>query len=299
MELRDTGREGALLPGSIEERPVWFGPDQRLFGVLTRPTAHATNRVALMVTSTFGYRIGTNRHNVVLARRLAAEGVASFRIDVRGVGDSREPMAPVPAQPYDLSAVEDAVLAVRHLKDAGYGDISLIGICAGAFLCWQAMLRVDNPIQAVLINLETFEYLVVDREHHLRWAAGTGGINRRPPREAGLGVQARWVWSRARRAMVIGTEVAFASMPSRLHPAGLPAQLARLGRRGGRVVLLFSDIKSGLRRYRRQTSWHYLRLQWDRVVSLRLVEGPDHSFTPRWAVDLLADAVCDELARQG
>ena len=208
-ELLDMGRKGAVLGPSMEEHPVWFGPEHSLFGVLTRPTGRAATQVALMVTSTFGYRTGSNRHNVVLARRLAAQGVASLRIDIRGVGESRQPGALVPAQPYDLSAVEDAVHAIAYLREAGYTRLSLVGICAGAFLCWQAALRVDDPVRAVLINLESFEYLLIDREHHLRWAAGPEKSHRRPPPDAGLRDSARWWWKRARRA----TEIASRDRP--------------------------------------------------------------------------------------
>ena len=63
--------------------------------------------------------------------------------------------------------------------------------------------------------------------------------------------------------------------------------------------MVFSETKSGFKLYQRQTAWHRFWLQWKRVVSFRIIEGPDHSFTPRWAVDMLADAVCDELARPG
>jgi len=296
-QLRDGDRDAAVLPGSIEERPVWFGPDERLFGVLTRPTERPAARVALMVTSTFGYRTGSNRLNVVLARRLAAQGIASFRIDIRGVGDSRQPKGPVPAPPYDVSAVDDAVHAIRYLKDVGFGAFSLVGICAGAFLCWQAALRVDDPVQAVLINVESFQYVFVDREHHLRWVAGIGDNNRRPPRDAGVAHLVRWALKRTRRAAEIATDIALASVPVKLRPAGIPAQLAGLRRRGARVTLVFSDKKSGFKLYRRETAWHRFWLEWKRVVSLRFIEGPDHSFTPRWALDLLADTVCDELGR--
>ncbi len=299
LELLAKGREVAILPRSIEECPIWFGPNEDLFGVLTRPSGRATTRVALLVTSTFGYRTGSNRLNVVLARRLADQGVASLRIDIRGVGESRQARGPAPAQPYDLSAVEDAVHALGYLRDRGYTDISLIGICAGAFLCWQAALRVNDPIHAVLINLESFEYLLTDREHHLRWAAGTENSNRRPSPGAGFLVNARWWWRKARRATEIATELARASVPSSLRPAGLPAQLAKLGRRGARVTMVFSDTKSGFKVYQRQTAWHRVLLEWKRVVTLRFIEGPDHSFTPRWAVDVLANAICDELAAGG
>src|SRR5262245_8429353 len=70
-KLRDAGRDVAVMPGQIEERPVWFGPRGCRFGILTHPAQGDTDQVAILVASTYAYRIGPNRLSVVLARRLA------------------------------------------------------------------------------------------------------------------------------------------------------------------------------------------------------------------------------------
>src|SRR5262249_3039481 len=80
-----------VSPG-VEACAVWFGSGRRRFGILTRPAGEPASQGMLLVTSTFAYRVGPHRMNVRLARRLAASGIATLRIDIGGVGDSR----PVP-----------------------------------------------------------------------------------------------------------------------------------------------------------------------------------------------------------
>jgi dienelactone hydrolase len=288
-------RDSARMPGGYEERVVWFGPNRRRFGVLTVPPG--ATRAALFVSSVFSYRIGPNRSNVNLARRLAAAGIASLRIDVTDVGDSRERTGVIPTHPYDEVAIGDALEAIEYLRAAGFKSISAAGICAGAFVCWRAAEESPHPVNAVLANISLFDSRVWTRERHLKWRAGPPPEEKKPGGDAPFGARSRWFLRRAARALKSGgVELALASLPAALRAKGLPARILRLQRRGSRVVLVYSASDAASKRYQYLTSYHRLRFAVTGAVVTRVAHGPDHSFTPRWAQAMLGDIVAEEMA---
>jgi alpha-beta hydrolase superfamily lysophospholipase len=290
------GRGTALVAPDIEETATWFGRAGRRFGVMTRPRAGAPRHAVLLVTSTYGYRIGPNRLNVVLARHLAQAGTASFRIDVGGVGDSRDAPGGAPPGPYELDAVDDVIAAIQHLRREGFTRIGLSGVCAGAFLAWTAAVRVPEPLELVLVNLETFDAISYSREQHVRFQANRPDEGERVEPGGGLIGRIDQVRGWLRSLRTVGAEVLRANLPAQLRPSGLPARLAQLGRRGSRVTLIFSSGDHGLKLYFRRTALHHAFLALRRTVSIRVIEGPDHSFTPRWTVDQLI-AVLERVLR--
>jgi dienelactone hydrolase len=294
--LQITPEDHGVMPDGSEERGVWFGPRGRRFGVLTLPKGAKPDHACLLVSSVFSYRIGPNRSNVFLARRLASMGIASLRVDVTGVGDSREHIARPPAHPYDEAAVGDAVHAIDHLRSMGFARLSAAGICAGAFVCWRAAERAGGALNLILVNIGRFDPAPYTREHHTEWRAGTPASAMKPGPDAPIGAKARWFLRRAAKAALLGKTIALASAPSRLRPTGLPARLFDIGRRGGRVFLVFSHGDMALNHYKRWTSYHHARLTIQETVGVRVIAGPDHSFTPRWAVFMLLDVVTKDIA---
>src|SRR5262249_47315353 len=88
-------RESLMVPASeglpaLRETPLLFGEEQRLFGVLTDPPGPiATGKpVVCFLNVGSNSHVGPHRMNVDLARDLAAQGYATFRFDVSGLGDS-------------------------------------------------------------------------------------------------------------------------------------------------------------------------------------------------------------------
>ena len=111
-----------------EEIPLIFScEDANLIGVLHKPSVFGT-RAVLMVVGGPQTRVGSHRQFVLLARHLAATGIAVFRFDYRGMGDSEglhkgfEHIAP------DISAAID--LMWMHLP--GVEEIVLWGLCDAA-----------------------------------------------------------------------------------------------------------------------------------------------------------------------
>lgn len=286
--------EPGLVSPNVEEAPVWFGDDERLFGILTRAPSAPLDHAFVIVTSTYGYRIGSSRANVLMARHLAERRIATLRIDLTGVGESRVEREVTAMSPYDLRTVADVLAAVRHLRSLGYAKITVCGVCAGAYLAFEtALASEDLPLDVVLVNTQTWEPLQYDRDRHVGFLserrAAEAARDREPTGRLSI------MWSRVRQRAKLAKQLTIASLPSRLRPTALPSKLLKLGRSGSKLVLVFSKGDHGLRQYIRATGTHYAHLHLRKMVKIRVIDGPDHSFTPRWAVLRLADVLRDEL----
>jgi alpha-beta hydrolase superfamily lysophospholipase len=141
----DTGLE-------IRERFLSI-PPAGLFAVATVAPVPASGRpVAVFLNSSIEHHIGPNRMWVDLARRWAAVGIDSVRVDLSGLGDSpvRHPrqkrlvcLAP--------EAFEDLEDVVRAASDGGSRPVILVGLCSSAYLAAESSLTL-SPAGVVLIN---------------------------------------------------------------------------------------------------------------------------------------------------
>ena len=85
----------------------------------------------ILINAGFLHRVGPNRMNVTIARKLAAAGFASLRMDLSGLGDSMSGSAA--AQDHEIVA-EDLDRAMAFMRDAfGLDAFVLVGLCSGAY----------------------------------------------------------------------------------------------------------------------------------------------------------------------
>jgi exosortase A-associated hydrolase 1 len=112
----------------FEEQAVSF-PCQgdRLYGILSMPEGPC-DRGVLIVVGGPQYRAGSHRQFTLLARSLAAQGIAAMRFDYRGMGDSEGD-----ARSFD-SVDDDLRVAIDHFTAAvpGMHQIVLWGLCDAA-----------------------------------------------------------------------------------------------------------------------------------------------------------------------
>jgi hypothetical protein len=276
----------------VRETPITIdGPSGRLFGVLTRPaTGSSAPLGGVFLNAGAVRRIGPNRIWVDTARRWAARGVATLRLDLEGIGDSdgdEERYRDV-AQFYVRDEVADQIRgAIDALVHRGHGPrIVLAGLCAGGFWAFRGADLDDRVTAALLLNpgaLDWYPDLVeirqVARLHRLRHIAWwrrilSGGVPMARIRST-AGAVAR----RARRGL--------AALPWRLlrrRRERVPASssssaiLDRLSTAGTTVVMAFSTDEP-----------LYLELERDgflarahRWPTLRLerLPGRDHTLRP-------------------
>jgi pimeloyl-ACP methyl ester carboxylesterase len=151
-------RDNQLLAAPYSEEAVYFGPDASLFGLLCLPRAEIKPAAVLFLNTGRNAHIGWSRMTVDHARRLAAAGIASFRIDIASVGESPG-VAGRPAEfLYSEAPVQDVIAALDVLATRGFSSITLVGICSGAYLGLLSALADSRVTGLVSINAPRFAW---------------------------------------------------------------------------------------------------------------------------------------------
>lgn len=98
-----------------------------LYGVASVPENPAARSVIIVVGGP-QYRAGSHRQFTLLARALAAQGIAVLRFDVRGMGDSEGTARPFE----DIGADLDAAITAFMAQVPAVREVVLWGLCDGA-----------------------------------------------------------------------------------------------------------------------------------------------------------------------
>ena len=150
-----TALQDAISVTGGRERAVFIG-EAGLFGILSEPEAPRAGRPALLILNTgANHRVGTNRLGVLLARRLVREGLTVLRFDVRGLGDSPSASDRGDQTVLDTGMVSDVRQAVDFLAARGHREIVVNGLCAGAWLAYQATQAEPRITGQILLNLQS------------------------------------------------------------------------------------------------------------------------------------------------
>lgn len=129
----------------------------RLYGVFCEPKGPVRGRVLLFLNCGANPHTGWRRMTVEQARFLAERGIASLRIDTSGIGDS-------PARPdaatkiYSPHQVEEASAAIDWLRDDGAYEITLVGVCSGAYQALHTAIADRRVDDLVIVNQAAFAW---------------------------------------------------------------------------------------------------------------------------------------------
>lgn len=263
---------------SYQEDPILFGPEGKLLGVVTRPADRQPGRVACLMFN-FGvmHRVGPRRIHVKLARRLAAQGVATLRFDLSGLGDSR---ASDTSRNFEEQAGNDLRAAIDELQARlGITQVIVIGLCSGARHGLQATLKDPR-----IVGLLTFDgYSFTSRGARLQ---------RRLRRLVRFPVAQTIHWTK----MLLGTyrtdgDLLEAGTESKVvTPEGFQRDMETLIARGVSIYLVYSATFQGRDRNRDQL--HALRgAAFLDQVRYEFMPNVDHSFTEVAGQDYFIDAV--------
>ncbi|HEY0249895.1 MAG TPA: alpha/beta fold hydrolase, partial [Kofleriaceae bacterium] len=262
-----------------------------LRAIASRP--ETTNGTALILLNAGAVRrIGPNRLHVMLARELADTLV--IRADLSGLGDS--PGAP-DNMVYSDRAVADVGALVAWAKGQGAKRIVVGGLCSGAYHAQKAAAA-GQPIDRVIaINPLTF-FWTPDTPLDATSARVTSEAKR-----YGESAMSAAAWKKLLRGQVDVRRVA-GILGRRVRntlehrgrellrklrvplPLDLGTELAKLHQRGVGVHFIFVPSDPGEAMLREEGGSIV-----NRAVTIENIEGPDHTFTPRWSHPVLIAAI--------
>jgi alpha-beta hydrolase superfamily lysophospholipase len=311
-EARSTAPASALtsdLAGpDFDERSLPFGTEGRLHGILCTPKGQPSRAVVVLVNSGYNTHTGWARMHVTIARALAARGIASYRIDCSGIGDSPLP----PGVSSQLLYTEDQIADVRAALDAiaplGLGPAMLSGRCSGAYASLQACARdprvsgviAINTLRLILDPRETFEQIMAAgsssladyRKRALSWPVLRDLLTFRLP----LLPIARRV-GRKLAGMLIAKIVPYTgtlTLAGRLRQA-VRDQAASFVARDVKIILLYAENDGGrdevIRYFGPEPAGGYAHAE------VRVVPGTEHNMTAPHAQAAILDAITDTAAR--
>lgn len=214
-----------------------FGGDGQLVGIASQPTLAtraAPAPAVVLLNAGVLHRVGPHRLHVLLARRLAAQGYTSLRLDLGGIGDS------TPAT--DAASFRDSAVADTRLVMSGLDAdrFVLFGICAGADNAIATALADDRVAGIVLVDPHVYP----SRRGKLR-ELRTKLVDLGEPRAIlrwGLALAERRIRGRIERFRRRGQPAPPAEGREAPPLAEFRAQLGALARRGVAIFAIYSGI---------------------------------------------------------
>ncbi len=158
LPVERSASEASLLGPDFRETPVNFGDGGRLYGMLCEPLGPRSGATVLILGTAYDRHAGWGRSSVIMARNLAAAGVASLRFDGANIGDS----PPVPGVPdqvlYQDSQIDDVRAALDFLAGRDLTPVVLSGRCSGGYLTFKSAVADQRISGAVAVNPFVFHW---------------------------------------------------------------------------------------------------------------------------------------------
>jgi pimeloyl-ACP methyl ester carboxylesterase len=144
-----------LVQQRAVERAVVFG---QYFGIYCQPDVPRAGAPAVLFFNTgASHHIGDGRIFVLFARRLAAQGIASLRMDLSGLGDSTPTAQAVTLDTiYSEQSSLDAMAGADWLVSNGHAGVVTFGVCGGAFVGLHAAAAHPRILGCFGVNLQKF-----------------------------------------------------------------------------------------------------------------------------------------------
>jgi exosortase A-associated hydrolase 1 len=277
---------------AFDERALAFscGGDW-LYGIASLPPGPCLRGVLVMVGGP-QYRAGSHRQFTLLARSLAANGIAAMRFDYRGMGDSQGEARDFEAVGEDLRAAIDAFMEAVP----GMREVVLWGLCdaasaiamyaagdvrVGGVVLLNPWVRTDDGLARATLK-HYYRARLLEREFWQKLLRGRFDLRRSLVSMAGLARSA--LRSRAPGGTDAGKD---APLPERMH-AGMRAF-------SGRVLVIIGGADLTGREFcdlaRSDPAWK--RLMASARVTRRQIDKADHTFSRRAWRDQVADWTCE------
>jgi len=155
-----------LKTDNYHENAFFFGA-KSLFGVLCEPAHRKSDKIVLFLNMGKNPHTGWGRATVHYARNLAASGIASLRFDISGIGDSLDDPDSSQAILFSEHLVPDVLDACDAVAAHGFQNISVMGVCSGAYLGLLAAVKDKRIERLFAINLPRFAWNASESIHEV------------------------------------------------------------------------------------------------------------------------------------
>ncbi len=283
------------------ESAVRFGKGRALAGVYCR-SPNGTPKQALVILNAGAiHHIGWARGSVELARRLAASGVATLRIDVGGVGDSFAAATGASGSLYAPELKGDVSAALDWLTSQGIRDVSVLGACSGAYQALQATLADERIRRVALVNQLCYVWGATYSMQLSAWrATKASAVNAALESETENAQEAARVLNRLMpfaKKFAKGSLSALMSLSARASAATsanvVEDWFETLSARGVAVSMIFSDNDPGLVELERWLGPEGARATSLPGVARHILPDADHVLTQRTAREALGSLMFD------
>ena len=300
-----------LLTGTAIETPITFGRNGGLFGILSTPTHPRSDAPSVLIANTGANpRSGNSRVAVTVARWLAANGIASLRMDGAGSGDAALHTGER-GQPYSLQGDLDLIAGIDALSERLASPVLLLGMCSGAFHALRVAYDDHRVRGLMLVNLQKLAWQdgqslsVVQRatfrttRFYLRNVLSPAVWQRLLRGEVNVpGIThalAERVWRRALAAC----DPAISLLRRRETQVGrVRRNMHNLRQRQVPILYVLSGNDPGLDEIADYFGGNGRTLRRQRHVMFRMLEGADHTLSAHWAREALLAVIASFLCQR-
>lgn len=292
-----------LVADGWSEEAVFFGPANRLFGILTRPARPVAAPWVVLLDAGRNPHIGWGRQTVELARALAVEGRTVLRFDQAGLGDGRvHPDGPAEVL-YSQESVADVRAALDLLGERGGERFAVLGACSGAHLGLHAALADSRIVDLALINLQRFVWrdgdsLEAAMRGEFRASSAYAGLIRRADTWRRLFAGEIKVGSIAVELVRRIVTRMFGALRKLVVTDPAVRWLRDLARRGTRVLFVFGTDDGGRDEFATHVGAEERLPRLAPGARVELIERTDHNLGPRDARRHLREIVTRFLAER-
>jgi len=293
-------------PAAFTERPVFFGSEVVLFGIVSEPRQTEQSRTVILLNMGADHHVGAARLHVLFARHWAARGYRVMRLDLGGLGDSETRPGRADDEVFPPAALGDIRAAIDYMcARHGAADITLVGLCAGAYHALRAAAAGLPVKQILMVNPANYFWSEGATLQQLQLAevVGNPGVYRERVRSVQawlrllrgevniwriIQIYLRLPWLTALSAL---RDVA-RSLRIRL-PNDLGWELEEIAARGVQVVFVFARGEPGIELLRLEGGSAVKRL--GERCRVHILECGDHSFSRSADRAVLEDILNQEL----
>jgi hypothetical protein len=268
-----------------------------IFGILSEPSPEMRSSECCVLFLNPGAvrHIGPNRMWVEAARRWAARGVTSLRLDLHGIGESDGEQNLDVAALYQKRQVEQIEIVMDSLRSRlGARWFAVIGLCSGAFWAFHAAIRNPHIRAAILLNPRLFFWdPEVDRRRILRRTAGLL-IDSTDWRRLARGYFSLESFKRVTRIVLdtVRAPHADAGRHFQISPEAMAHAWEALERNHSRLALIFTEGEPLLREM--EEEGHLPPPTSSHVRCIRIANC-GHTFRPLWAQEMAHKLIDGEL----